>query len=323
MAHDPARPDARPDTRPRGHAHGHGPDRRLGWAVLVNLALTGVQIIAGLVAGSLAMIADAVHNLSDALSLILALAARRIGRRPADGRMTFGYGRIEIVAALVNYVTLIVIALYLAWEGVMRFFAPQPVEGWIVVIVAGFALAVDLVTAWLTWRLSRESVNIRAAFLHNLADALGSVAVIVAGTLILLFGWWVVDPIVTLLISGYILWHGAVEIVPVVRMLMLGAPPGLSPDELRAAMLAVPGVEDVHHLHLWQLSERANSLEAHVVHRPGNGAGLRARLEAMLAGRFGITHTTLQLETPDEAAGHGGHAGGHDGLSGEAGGGEG
>ncbi len=289
-----------------GHAHGQG-DRRLGWAVLVNLALTVVQIVAGLVAGSLAMIADAVHNLSDAISLIIAFAARRIARRPADGAMTFGYARIEIVAALVNYVTLIVIALYLAWEGVLRFFEPQPVEGWIVVVVAGFALAIDLATAWLTWRLSRESVNIRAAFLHNLADALGSVAVIVAGTLILLFGWWVVDPIVTLLISAYILWHGAVEILPVVRMLMLGTPPGLDVAEVRAALLAAEGVEDVHHLHLWQLSERASSLEAHVVHAPGAGRGLRARLEEMLAQRFGLTHITLQLETAAEAAGHADH----------------
>ncbi|MDZ7601157.1 MAG: cation diffusion facilitator family transporter, partial [Hoeflea sp.] len=217
-----------------GHHHHHhhvdpdAGDSRVAWAVVVNLGLTVAQIIGGIFSGSLAMIADAIHNLSDALSLIIAFLARKIARRPADGSMTFGYGRAEVVAALINYTTLIVIGLYLVYEAVMRFLTPSGVDGWLVVIIAGVALAVDMVTALLTYRLSKESVNIRAAFLHNVADALGSIAVIFAGTLIILYDWLWIDPAVTLMIAGYILWMSFHEIGGVIRILMLGAPPELS-----------------------------------------------------------------------------------------------
>ena len=193
------------------HSHHHhvdpeAGDRRVATAVLVNLGLTVAQIIGGIFAGSLALIADALHNFSDAISLIIAFGARKIARRPANADMTFGYGRAEIVAALINYTTLIVVGLYLVYEAVMRFIDPQSVDGWLIVIIAGIALVVDLVTALLTYSMSKSSMNIRAAFLHNVADALGSIAVIVAGTLILLYDWRLIDPLVTLLIAGYILW---------------------------------------------------------------------------------------------------------------------
>ncbi len=193
---------------PSHHHHGHHHpqmeegDRRMQLAVAVNILLTVVQIIAGVISGSLALIADAIHNLSDALSLVIAFLARKIGRRPADARMTFGYGRAEVVAALVNYTTLIVVGLYLAAQGVERLFNPAAVEGWIVVVVASVALVIDTITALLVMRMARDSMNIRAAFLHNVADALGSVAVIFAGTLIILFDWHLIDPLVTLAIAG-------------------------------------------------------------------------------------------------------------------------
>ena len=200
-----------------GHGHHHhvdleAGDRRVFAAIAVNMGLTVAQIVGGIVSGSLALIADALHNFSDAISLIIAFGARKIARRPRAAEMTFGYGRVEVVAALINYTTLIVIGLYLLYEAAMRFADPQPVEGWLIVIIAGIALIVDAVTAALTYAMSKSSVNIRAAFLHNVADALGSVAVIVAGTLILLYDWRLVDPIVTLGISAYILWHAGVEI---------------------------------------------------------------------------------------------------------------
>ena len=174
---------------PHGDHHGHhhyhidpdAGDTRLVWAVAVNVGLTVAQVIGGILSGSLALIADALHNFSDAISLIIAVLARRIARRPADAGMSFGYGRAEIVAALVNYTTLTVLALYLIYEGIMRALNPQPIDGWLVVWIAVAALVVDLATAALTLAMSRRSMNIRAAFLHNLADALGSVAVIVAG----------------------------------------------------------------------------------------------------------------------------------------------
>lgn len=296
---------------PHDHSHHHhhhlsaeAGDRRMWLAVAVNLLLTVAQIVGGVLSGSLALIADALHNLSDAISLVIAFAARRIARRPADARMTFGYGRVEVVAALINYTTLILLALYLAYEGVMRIFAPEPVAGWWVVGIAALALVVDAITALLTWSMAKESVNIRAAFLHNMADALGSVAVIVAGGLILAFGWVIADPIITLLIAGYILWHGLSEIGGVIRILMLGAPEGADLPAIIAALEAEPGVEGVHHLHLWQMQEHEVALEGHVVTAGASWAeaeALRRRLKALLRARFDIAHVTLEME----AAGRG------------------
>lgn len=293
---------------PHDHSHAHhldpeSGDRRVLWAVVINLALTVAQVVAGIISGSLALIADGVHNLADAMSLVIAFAARKVARRPSDGGMTFGYGRVEVLAAMVNYTTLIVIALYLASEAVMRFADPPGVEGWIVVVVAGIALVIDSATALLTWRLSKHSINIRAAFLHNLTDALGSLVVIVAGSLILLYDWRLIDPIVTLGIAGYILWLSVAGIVPVARILMQGTPEGIEAEAVCAAIEAVPGVRSVHHLHLWQLDEHAASLEAHVVLDGGgmeDAARAKDRIRALLHKRFGISHATLETELPGQ-----------------------
>ncbi len=287
------------------HHHHHHPeiagDRRVAVAVGVNLLLTLVQIVAGVFSGSLALIADAIHNLSDAMSLVIAFLARRIARRPADARMTFGYGRAEVVAALINYVTLVVVALWLIAEGMQRLFNPVEVEGWAVVIVAGVALVIDTVTALLVFRLSKDSMNIRAAFLHNVMDALGSIAVIVAGTLILLYDWRLVDPLVTLAIAGYILWHVSREIGPVIRVLMMGSPDSPALTDVMAMIEAEAGVVGLHHVHLWRMQEHELALEAHVVFSDVAPDALRQRLKARLADQFGIAHTMLELEQPDAA----------------------
>lgn len=293
---------------PHDHAHHHhvspeAGDRAVATAVAINLALTLAEIVGGVLSGSVALIADAVHNLSDAVALAIAWGARRIARRPTDATMTFGYKRAELVAALINYTTLIVIGLYLVWEAVERFVSPRPIEGGLVIAVAGLALLVDAVTAWLTYRLSKESLNIRAAFLHNLADALGSVAVIAVGIVVLLFGWHLADPIVTLGIAGYILAMALREIRVVVRILMLGSPPDIAPAAVLRAMEEVAGVVNVHHLHLWQISEATVSLEAHVVTAArdlSQVARVKAEIRDMLAARFGIGHVTLDTETKGE-----------------------
>lgn len=287
-----------------GHAHHHGHieggtgDRNVMLAVVVNLGLTVAQIVGGLLSGSVALIADAVHNLSDAVSLVIAFAARRIARRPADARMSFGYGRAEIVAALVNYTVLIVISIWLGYEAMVRLLDPPEVAGGIVVVLASLALVIDLATALLTWRLAKESTNIRAAFLHNLADAGSSVAVIVGGALIWAFDWRLADPIITLFISGWILWHALTEIGPVIRILMLAAPPEVAADALHRAIAAEEGVEDVHHLHLWQMDERRSSVEAHLVLEEGaDSTEAVRRVKARVAGDFGILHATFETET--------------------------
>ena len=281
------------------HVDPNAGDARVALAVGVNVTLTVVQIIGGLLAGSLSLIADAIHNLSDAISLAIAFVARKIGRRPADTRMTFGYARIEMVAALINYTTLILLSLYLAYEAVMRFFEPQSVDGWLVVIIAGIALSVDAITALLTYSLSKSSVNMRAAFLHNAADALGSIAVIVAGTLIILFDWWLIDPIVTLGIAAYILWLSLLEIGGVISMLMLGSPPGLNLSNMLDKITALHGVSTVHHVHLWQLGEHDNALDAHLVIEAGlwdSADSIKQAVRDLLKTEYDITHSTLETE---------------------------
>jgi len=286
-----------------GHHHHHVDpetgDRRVFAAIAVNLGLSVAQILGGIISGSLSLIADALHNFSDAISLIIAFTARRIARRPHDADMTFGYGRVEVVAALINYTTLIVIGLYLLYEAAMRAVDPQPVTGWIILIVAGIALVVDAVTAALTYTMSKSSVNIRAAFLHNVADALGSIAVIVAGTLILLYDWYLVDPIATALIAGYILWHSAREIRPVIRILMLGSPPEIETRGVLDAVRGVDGVTGVHHAHFWQMDERRAALDAHVVIAEGRwneADAIKEQVKTILAEKYEIEHTTLELE---------------------------
>jgi cobalt-zinc-cadmium efflux system protein len=274
-------------------------DRRVGLAIAVNLGLTAAQVIGGILAGSLALIADALHNFSDAVALIIAYAARRIARRPADASMTFGYGRAEVVAALVNYTTLAVLGLYLIYEAVMRLFDPNDVEGWLIVAIAGVALVVDLATAALTYAMSKSSVNIRAAFLHNLADAMGSVAVIVAGTLILLFGWHIVDPLVTLMIAGYILWQVGRETPRVIRILMLASPDDADADALRDDLAGMDGVVDVHNVRLWLVAEDRTALDAHLVIAAdhwGEADAIKARAKRRLAEAHGIHAATLEME---------------------------
>lgn len=275
----------------------------MAWAVVVNFLLTIAQIVGGVLSGSLSLIADAIHNLSDAMSLAVAYAARRIARRPADKTRTFGFSRSEIIAALVNYTTLIIIGLYLIYEAVLRFFDPHPIAGWPVVIIASIALVVDLITVFLTYALSKESMNVRAAFLHNLADALGSVGVIIAGTLIILYDWNLIDPIITLLIAGYVLWHAFLEIGDPIRILMLGTPPDVDLGELLHELKAIDDVEDVHHVHAWMIDEHNSSLEAHVViaeERQHKAEFIKHSIKRMLRERYDINHATLEIELPSE-----------------------
>lgn len=290
-----------------GHHHHHGHhhhfddseknEKRLWWAVLANMALTAAQIIGGIVSGSLSLIADALHNFSDAASLLIALIAIRIGRKPADHLKTFGYKRAETIAALINLVTLIIIGFYLMIEAGQRFFAPEPIAGWIVVGVAGGALVIDIFTACLTYAQSRHSMNIRAAFLHNVTDAMASVAVIISGTLILLYGWVWTDALMTLVIAAYVLWHGAMEMPRVIHLLMDGTPRDISMADVLAAMENTDGVSNVHHVHIWQLDEQRNALEAHIVCNGNSDASsVKRNLKSLLAKEFNITHSTLEIE---------------------------
>ncbi|MCP5173312.1 MAG: cation transporter [Pseudomonadales bacterium] len=288
------------------HDHVHMPaetkDKRVAIAIWANGILTLAQIGGGIFAGSLALIADALHNFSDMASLFIALAAQKIARRPADARMTFGYGRIEIVAALINYTTLIIIGFYLIYEGGMRIIDPPEVKGWWVVWLGGIALAVDALTALLTYSMQKDSVNIRALFLHNLSDTLASVAVVIGGTLILLYDMRWVDPAITIGIAGYILYLGLTEIGGTIRTLMLGSPVDIDTDAVIVALSNIEGVIDIHHVHFWQMGEHDASLEAHVIIEESAWdqlENIKYRIKQALAQEFNISHSTLEFEHPD------------------------
>lgn len=283
------------------HDHHHGSDlgtRRLAWAVAINLLLTVAQVVGGLLSGSLALIADALHNFSDAAGLLLALIARKISNRPADEQRTFGYGRAEVVGALINLTAVMVIAGYLLIEAVARTFVRTDIDGWMVVTVAGIALIVDAATAVLTYSMSKESVNIRAAFLHNLADVLASVAVIVTGTLIILFDWYWTDLVATIGISIYIMWISWAPMKRCIRILMQSTPDHLSLEEIWSVIADVPGVEGVAHLHIWPIDEATVSLETRVAipdHiQIAESADVIKTIRQNLGTKYGIHHVTVE-----------------------------
>lgn len=302
MGHDHHGPSHR---GPSHHGHHHsvpGGDGAIGWAVAINLALTAAQIGGGLIADSTALIADGIHNLSDAMALVLAFGARRLARRAASPDFSYGWGRAEIVAAFVNYLALIAVSLWLAIEAIGRLADLPQVAGGLVMALAGLALVIDLATAALVWRLSRSSVNIRAAFLHNLADAGVSVAVICGGALIWAFGWNLADPVLTLAISAVIVTHVVAELGPVLRMLMLAAPRDSDPAAVVASLRGLQGVADVHHLHLWQIDEHRLAASLHLVIADGDFAEITRRAKDRLREDFGIAHATIEVEPPDACA---------------------
>ena len=294
------------------HDHHHGSDlgtRRLAWAVAINLLLTAAQVVGGVLSGSLSLVADALHNFSDAAGLLLALVARRISKRPADEHRTFGYGRAEVVGGLINLTSIMVIAGYLLIEAITRMFDRPEVDGWMMVIVAGIALVVDAATAVLTYSMSKESVNIKAAFLHNIADALASVAVIITGTLIILFDWYWTDIVATIGISIYIVWMSWSPMKRCVRILMQSTPEHLSIDSIAESLRSIGGVEEIAHLHVWPIDERTTSLEVSV--GIAENATIQdieqTRREAIdvLTKRYGIHHITFEARLLGEVAGRG------------------
>ncbi|MEE2667309.1 MAG: cation diffusion facilitator family transporter [Pseudomonadota bacterium] len=285
------------------HHHEHGNDKNLIVAISINLFLTFAQFFGGLISGSLALIADAIHNLSDAVSLGIAIFARKIGRKTADEFRTFGYKRAEVIAALINLTLMVLISLYLIYEAIWRFIEPQIISGWIVIIIAGIALIVDLYTSVITYRLSENNMNMKAAFLHNLSDALASIGVVIAGSLILLYEWFWVDSLITIIIAGYILLQTFKMFPNSVNFLMDATPHNISIEDVKTSMSLIKGVEDVHHIHVWNLDEQRVALEAHVVtgaESLKDNATIKEAIKKSLQEKYDIDHSTLEFEHMDE-----------------------
>jgi len=287
------------------HAHSHGTkqvsDRALVWAVVINLGLSVFEFGAGLISGSVALMADALHNTNDAAALVIAYVARVISRRGADARYTFGYRRAELIGALIQLTALILVGVYLVVEAIKRFVQPEPLSGQWMIAASIVAIVVDLGTVVLLWAMSKGSLNIRAAFLHNLSDAAASFAVLAGGAIVLWVGWTWVDPVLTLVIAGYILWMSVGMLRTTSRILMEGAPRGFDPEHLRDRVCSLDEVRDLHHLHVWELGEDRRALEAHVVVEESHAPGLRARVKKLLADEFEIQHSTLEFELPEDA----------------------
>lgn len=285
-----------------GHSHGtgdyRGADRR---ALLKAAALTAgfmvAEAVGGLLTGSLALLADAGHMLSDSFSLFLALAAVSLAARPATAQRTFGFKRAEILAALVNGVLLVVVSIWIIVEAIRRLEDPVEILGLGMLLVAIAGLVVNIAAAWVLTRSGGESLNVRAALRHVLGDLAGSVGVIFAALVIILTGWQPVDAIVSILISLLIAASAWSILREAVDVLLESAPGDLDTEQIGMAMAGHPGVDEVHDLHVWQITSGFPTLSAHVL--VGAGAdchGIRLELERLLHDRFEIDHTTLQVD---------------------------
>jgi cobalt-zinc-cadmium efflux system protein len=288
---------------PHGHGHGHGHPRgaatrrALLIALAANAAYTAVQVVAGLVAGSVALLADAGHNLSDVVALAIAAGASWLTTRPATPGRSFGYLRAEVLAALVNAATLVVIATVVAVEALRRLDDPPGVPGAVLIVVALGGILVNLGSAALLMRGRHDDLNVRASFLHLAGDAAASLGVVVAGLLVLTLGWEVADPLVAVVIAVLIGASAWGVLRDAVGVLLEAAPRGIDPEQVGRAMAAHDGVVEVHDLHVWQIASGFPALSAHVVVAADEDCHARRReLAGVLRERFGIAHATLQVE---------------------------
>lgn len=287
-----------------GHSHGHGhgaANRRRLLVVLVMAATYMVaEFVGGIWAGSLALLADAGHMLSDVGALALSLFAVWIAQRPASPRRTYGYYRTEILAALANGATLIGISLFIFVEAYRRLAEPQPVAGAVVMWIALGGLVVNLVGLAVLHGGKDENLNVRGAWLHLLTDALGSVGALAGGALIWAFGWYWVDPVVSVLIALLVIYASWGLLKESVNVLLEGTPGHIDLEAVRAAMGGVEGVEEVHDLHVWTITSGMEALSAHVVvgerHERRNSGEILADLHRVLHDRFGLHHLTIQIE---------------------------
>ncbi len=286
------------------HSHHHAP-ASFGAAFAIGAALNagfvGAEFIYGLSANSVALLADAAHNLSDVLALLLSWGAATLGRRLPSARRTYGWGSGTILAALINAAILLIGVGGIGVEAIRRFADPAPIASATVVWVAAAGIAVNGVTAWMFSR-GHDDLNIRAAFLHMAADALISAGVVVAALVIGETGWLWLDPMTSLVIAGVIAAGTWGVLVDAVNLSVGGVPSRIAPSDVRACLRELPGVSEVHDLHVWGLSTTETALTAHLVRVDGDDAALIQAACTALRGRFGIGHVTLQLETSDLAA---------------------
>ena len=284
------------------HTHVHtGDTRRLTLALGLILGLMAAEIVAGILASSLALLSDAAHMLTDAGAIALALFAARLARRPAAGRFTFGFRRAEILSAQLNGATLVALAVVIVWEGVRRLLDPPEVEGLVVLLVAIVGIAVNLAATVILSGADRRSLNVEGAFQHVLTDLYAFIATALAGAAVLAFDFARADGIAALAVAALMLRSGYRLLRDSGRVLLEASPRGLDPEEIGNALAAQNHVVEVHDLHVWEVSSGFPAISAHVTVRAGcDTQAHRRQLADLLSARFGIAHSTLQVETRHE-----------------------
>ncbi|MYX06275.1 cation diffusion facilitator family transporter [Streptomyces sp. SID8375] len=282
------------------HAHGVSPDADRRWlraALILLTAYMAVEVVIGVIAQSLALISDAAHMLTDAVSIVLALIAMRLAARPARGGYTYGLKRAEILSAQANGITLLLLSVWLAYEAVERLISPPKVTGGLVLVTALSGIVVNLICTWLLSKANRSSLNVEGAYQHILTDLFGFVATAVAGLVVLTTGFERADAIATLVVVALMLRAGTGLVRESGRIFMEAAPAGIDPDALGDHLVAADEVVEVHDLHIWQITSGHPALSAHILVAPGGDCHkVRRSLQELLSGEYGITHATLQVD---------------------------
>jgi cobalt-zinc-cadmium efflux system protein len=286
------------------HSHSHSPAAVTHRSRLYGvLTLSGVTFVAevggGLLTGSLALLADAGHMLTDISGIIMSLIAIRFAARPATDAKSFGYHRAEILAALGNAMLLFFVAVFVLVEALRRFQHPLEIQGGWMMLVAGIGLVVNIISMLLLRESSQESLNVRGAYLEVLGDTLGSLGVIAAGIIILATGWELADPIIGVGIGLFILPRAWLLLRESVDVLLEGTPKNLNIEALRLAIESLPGVLNVHDVHAWTITSGMHAVSAHItMHDPGQSVAILTQAKEVLSAKFGLTHSTLQVEPP-------------------------
>ncbi len=283
-----------------GHSHPDLKGRKLLLSILLNIGITVAQVIGGLISGSLSLLSDALHNFSDVLSLIVSYIADRYSKKDASVTKTFGYKRAEIIAAFVNSATLIIVAVYLIYEAILRFMDPHTIESGLVIWLAILGIVFNGFSVLLLFKDSKSNMNMRSAYLHLLTDMAASVAVLVGGLLMKYFEWFWVDSLLTVLIALYLLIMGYGLLKSSFKVLMLFTPDDINLETISEAICKIPEIKNVHHMHIWQLNEQETHLEAHVDFYEDvtltQFDAVLTKVEEVLFHDFGINHVTIQPE---------------------------
>lgn len=285
-----------------------GNRKKLIFALLLTSTFLLIEVTAGLITQSLALLSDAAHMLTDTMALAIALIALKIAQRPADNKRTFGYQRFEILAALLNALMLFVVAIYILYEAYQRFYDPPEIQSVGMLIVACAGLVINIISLKILFSSSKESLNMKGAYLEVLSDALGSVGVIVAAIVIYFTGWQWVDTVVAVLIGFWVLPRTWVLLKQSMNILLEGVPDEIDIEQLRQDILALPGVKSIHQLKVWAISSKNIHLTVHVYAPQVEQASLYRQAFEMLNHTYGITEVTLQIEDDEAlAASHSPH----------------